>query len=185
VSLISTLQLLNGVFEECNISVSKALCIKLAARIETLKGVGKLTPPNYMLTHLTQIYTECTAKAVEGRLYSWKKKNVSGGGSTTTTPVKPPRKTAVKTPRSRAKKKALTPVESSADEASPDGLLEYDEQLASPSAGRGSNKRARSTPRSYVESGSSDESNDYVPCAKRIKAEPKNEKDVAFDEVEL
>jgi hypothetical protein len=185
VSLISTLQLLNGVFEECNISVSKALCIKLAARIETLKGVGKLTPPNYMLTHLTQIYTECTAKAVEGRLYSWKKKNVSGGGSTTTTPVKPPRKTAVKTPRSRAKKKAVTPVESSADEAGPEGLLEYDEQLASPSAGRGSNKRARSTPKSYVESGSSDESNDYVPCAKRIKAEPKNEKDVAFDEVEL
>ncbi|KAF1915520.1 hypothetical protein BDU57DRAFT_596018 [Ampelomyces quisqualis] len=73
--------LLHAVFEECNISFSKALCTKITTRIEAA-GI------------------DCTPKAVENRLYSWKKKNV---GSTTaasgSTPSKPTRVAKDKTPK--------------------------------------------------------------------------------------
>ncbi|XP_014554090.1 hypothetical protein COCVIDRAFT_105937 [Bipolaris victoriae FI3] len=84
--------ILHGVFEECNISFSKSLCAKIAQRVNDA-GV------------------ECTPKAIENRLYSWKKKNVSGAtglNSATSTPVQTP--ATPKTPRSRVKAKAEDPV---------------------------------------------------------------------------
>ncbi|KAJ4322181.1 hypothetical protein N0V94_002529 [Neodidymelliopsis sp. IMI 364377] len=113
--------LLHGVFEECQISFGKALCEKIAERVRAAGIEG---------------FTECTPKAVENRLYSWKKKNVktdSATGTPTTTPKKPaatPKKAATpRTPRAKKntpKKKVVSESEEDDDEGA----------LKSPSAGR-------------------------------------------------
>lgn len=41
-------QLLHGVFEECNISFGKALCAKIAERVNAT-GVGMLHPPTLFI----------------------------------------------------------------------------------------------------------------------------------------
>ncbi|KAH7074824.1 hypothetical protein BKA63DRAFT_414645 [Paraphoma chrysanthemicola] len=145
--------LLHGVFEECNISFSKALCEKLAQRVRAT-GV------------------EASSKAVENRLYSWKKKNVGSGTNATSTPSKV--LATPKTPNSRAKatgrkKKLATPSESEND--GPEGLID------SPSVKKSNSKRAKSTPkRSHAESedehGIAEVEEEYAPLAKKVKTEP-------------
>ncbi|KAH7386704.1 hypothetical protein DE146DRAFT_179366 [Phaeosphaeria sp. MPI-PUGE-AT-0046c] len=76
--------LLHAVFEESGISFSKALCNKIAERV---KATG----------------IDCTPKAVENRLYSWKKKNVSS-----TAPAPSPAKEASATPTPSKGAKAKT-----------------------------------------------------------------------------
>ncbi|KAJ4988674.1 hypothetical protein SVAN01_05807 [Stagonosporopsis vannaccii] len=92
--------LLHGVFEECQISFGKALCEKIAERVRAA-GIGVFT----------EGFTECTPKAVENRLYSWKKKNVTTtpnpftatGTATATAPNTPTK------PAARARKNPATP----------------------------------------------------------------------------
>ncbi|EFQ92096.1 hypothetical protein CFE70_001789 [Pyrenophora teres f. teres 0-1] len=81
---------LQGLFEECNISFNKALCTKIAERV-TAAGM------------------ECTPKAIENRLYAWKKKAISNGSginsSNSTSIKKPATATTSKAGGSRAKGK--------------------------------------------------------------------------------
>jgi hypothetical protein len=134
---------------------------------------------------------DCTAKAVENRLYSWKKKNVSGNTnlnsatntpsktSTASTPKSTPRPRAKATPR---KKKAVS---EELDSDGPQGLVDDDEVLLSPTKARGKRKMNGSAKPKYDQG--SDEENggdeeleeEYVPMAKRVKEEPAEEK-VAF-----
>jgi hypothetical protein len=135
-----------------------------------------------MLTHPP---AECTPKAVENRLHSWKKKNVSGTASVTSTPSKPAAATPKKTPgrakAGAAKKKAVTPPASTSDsENEPESLAEEN----TPSVARG--KRGLSTPkRSYAESdadSASEVEQEYVPMAKRVKTEPTEESEIQYDD---
>jgi hypothetical protein len=134
-----------------------------------------------MLTHPP---AECTPKAVENRLYSWKKKNVSGTASATSTPSKPaatPKKTPGRAKAGAAKKKAVTPPASTSDsENEPEGLAEE----GTPSAARG--KRGLSTPkRSYAESDAdsgSEVEQEYVPLSKCVKTEPAEGTDIQYDD---
>ncbi|KAL1793785.1 hypothetical protein ACET3X_008767 [Alternaria dauci] len=151
--------LLHGVFEECNISFNKTLCTKIAERVS---AAGM----------------ECTAKAVENRLYSWKKKNVSGQinlNSATNTPSKSSAAgTAKSTPRPRAK---ATPKKKQVSEE-----VDSDETL-SPTAARGKRGKSGGSKRKveYKESDAEDESEleeEYVSMAKRVKAEPVEEDEV-------
>jgi hypothetical protein len=127
---------------------------------------------------------DCTAKAVENRLYTWKKKNVGSGDGTpkvasTTKPATTP-----KTPKSRAKKQRLATPES----GSPEGLqsesdgLEQDSPLAS-------KKRKRATPKktvNYKETSGEDESEEqeYIPLQgwRKVKKEPIEDGAVMFGE---
>jgi hypothetical protein len=182
-SLTHPLQLLHGVFEECNISFTKPLCAKIAERVKA-SGLGKChrlpSAPLRIANICIAGANECSAKAIESRLYSWKKKNVSGGGGT-------PAKTPIKTPASRGKKqKVVTP---ELEHSGPEGLASSDEEVVSPSMNR---KRARSTPKKlYAESDQEDgeeeegeeEEKVYIPFGKRIKAEPVEREEV-FGEVE-
>ncbi|CBY01146.1 hypothetical protein IAQ61_012028 [Plenodomus lingam] len=147
--------LLHGVFEECNISFSKALCAKIAERVQ---AAGM----------------ECSAKAVENRLYTWKKKNISGNtnlnASTSNTPTKPAAKktSTPKTPRGRAK---TTPKKVVNYDNGTEGPMDDDEQLMSPSAARG--KRALSSASkgfSYAEPDSEPDNADIL-SSKRVKVE--------------
>lgn len=130
-------QLLHAVFEECNISFSKALCMKIAERVGNA-GVGTSSYsalsfhsptfhkpiPSVPCAASTDDCPECTPKAVENRLYSWKKKNVGSNPSATsttnnsTTPASTPSKPTAKkpatpkvprTPKSAGRKKVTTP----------------------------------------------------------------------------
>jgi hypothetical protein len=180
-STLTRTQLLHGVFEECNISFSKALCQKLAERVKT-GGIGtSITPlPPQSSPSFTDQQPDCTAKAVENRLYSWKKKNVGSGDATPKAAGTPKAATAPKTPKSRAKKQKVA---SESDE--PEGLQGEDE-AASPLAGR---KRQRATPKKnvdYKETDGEDDSDEkeYIPFQgwKRVKKEPVEEERVAFGE---
>ncbi|UPX12308.1 uncharacterized protein EKO05_0002862 [Ascochyta rabiei] len=116
--------LLHGVFEECQVSFGKALCEKLAERVRSAEIEG---------------FTECTPKAVENRLYSWKKKNVkpdtTNGDTAVTTPKKAsaPKKAAgtPKTPRAKKGSAKKQTAVSDEEEAGRD-----EEALKSPSVGR-------------------------------------------------
>ncbi|KAI8940859.1 hypothetical protein NX059_002120 [Plenodomus lindquistii] len=147
--------LLHGVFEECQISFSKALCAKIAERV-TAAGM------------------ECSAKAVENRLYTWKKKNVTGNtglnASTNNTTTKPSaaKTSTPKTPRGRAK---ATPRKKVVDyEDGAEGPVDDEEEITSPSAARGKRGLNGAGP-SYAEPDSETEEGD-APTAKRVKAEP-------------
>ncbi|KAL5121603.1 hypothetical protein ACEQ8H_000289 [Pleosporales sp. CAS-2024a] len=159
--------LLHGVFEECNISFSKALCGKIAERVSE-QGI------------------ECTAKAVENRLYSWKKKNVTGGGGT---PVKPGRDspakaaatttTTPKTPRARAKGSATKKARTSTPVQATEGHG-HESGHESPSVKRGGgNKRAREVLDKYAEQDAEDDDDESMSLSggvKRVKKEPVEEK---------
>jgi hypothetical protein len=148
--------------------------------------------PSY-LPHIELIShsLECTGKAVENRLYSWKKKNVSGN-SATNTATNTPSKAATgtpKTPRSRTK---ITPrkkkVSEEVESDGPEGLMDDDDddELLSPSAARGKRGRNGSQKPKYDETSDKEEEDDdvedtYVPMAKRVKEEPIDE-EVAFVE---
>ncbi|KAG9195832.1 hypothetical protein G6011_00953 [Alternaria panax] len=165
--------LLHGVFEECNVSFNKSLCTKIAERVS---AAGM----------------ECTAKAVENRLYTWKKKNVSGQtnlNSATSTPSKSSTATTPKsTPRPRAKAapRKNKAVSEEFDSDGPSALVNDDEAL-SPTKARGK-RSASGKPKPKYEEGSdkggkSIEIEEYVSLAKRVKVEPVEE-DAAFaDEV--
>ncbi|KNG45135.1 hypothetical protein DDE82_003108 [Stemphylium lycopersici] len=151
--------LLHGVFEECNISFSKALCSKIAQRV-------------------ADAGMPCTAKAIENRLYSWKKKNISGNSnlnSATSTPAKSALATPVKTPRSRAK---VTPRAKKGFLETPDGpegLVDDDEVLLSPTAARGKralNGKTQSYTEAEEEGEEEGDDEEFVPKAKKVKSEP-------------
>ncbi|OSS43764.1 hypothetical protein B5807_11529 [Epicoccum nigrum] len=127
-----------GVFEECNISISKALCEKIAARIRAANIEG---------------FTECTPKAVENQLYKFKKKSTAaaaaspaaGAGAAGAAPSNPgspsvSKKAAPKTPKTpktprakKAVKKATAPEPEEGDE----------EELVSPSPTKGRKRGAK------------------------------------------
>ncbi|KAF7672606.1 hypothetical protein GT037_009107 [Alternaria burnsii] len=166
--------LLHGVFEECNISFNKSLCTKIAERVS---AAGM----------------ECTAKAVENRLYSWKKKNVSGQtnlNSATNTPSKSSAANTPKsTPRARAKStpRKKKQVSEEVDSDGPSGLVDDDEVL-SPTAARGKRCLNGKVKPKYAEAsdnedGSVDVEEEYVPLAKRVKAEPVEDDEVLGDEL--
>ena len=119
-------------FEECQISFGKALCEKIAERVRAA-GIGTYflfpdssfsllllqkpvlhsRPPNGchrrpLTRGSAEGFTECTPKAVENRLYSWKKKNVTAATNSSTAAgaaaPETPKKTAA-----RAKKDPATP----------------------------------------------------------------------------
>ncbi|KAH3953298.1 hypothetical protein HBH70_028580 [Parastagonospora nodorum] len=153
--------LLHGVFEECNISFSKALCAKIADRVKTGYGI------------------DCTPKAVENRLYSWKKKNLPAAPSTGNTPSSTPK--TPKTPKVRAKATPKKIVLDESEEGGPEGLLES----PSPSVKRTSAKRQRSASKVvYVETDGSDVTEkEYIPYGgtKKIKREyAEDEGEVGF-----
>ena len=135
--------------------------------------------------------TDCTPKAVSHRLNNIRNNGKplpnGDGRSAASTPTKAA--TTPKTPRGRTKasatKKQPTRVDScnSDSDAGPEGVID-DDEVVSPSAGRGSTRRARSTPkRSYAETASSDDVSDvYVPLPKRVKSEPQEEPQYSFED---
>ncbi|KAF2999263.1 hypothetical protein E8E13_003297 [Curvularia kusanoi] len=143
--------LLQGVFEECNISFGKALCDKIAARVRAAGIEG---------------FTECTPKAVENRLYSWKKKNTTVPGDADATVPSTPNKaaktkkdaTASRTPRT--KKSAVKKVDSGAEED--------EAETMSPTKGR---KRAAK--------------GENVGEVKKVKTEPAEQEDDGFGAGEM
>ncbi|EOA89516.1 hypothetical protein ACJQWK_09165 [Exserohilum turcicum] len=144
---------LRGVFEECNVSFGKELCAKISQRV-------------------VDIGIECTPKAVENRLYSWKKKNTAGGAtnptsSATGTPAKPASATQ-KTPRSRNKATPRAKKEEDGDDG--------EEPLSPTPAPR---KRKSSAPKKASskekDSGDDDIEEDDFPKSKKVKAEPSEE----------
>jgi hypothetical protein len=137
------------------------------------------TSPHSSPSHADQ-QPDCTAKAVENRLYSWKKKNVGSGDATPKAAGIPKAATAPKTPKSRAKKQN---VNSESDE--PEGL-QGDAEAESPLAGR---KRQRATPKKnvdYEETDGEDGSDEmeYIPFQgwKKVKKEPTEDNNVLFGE---
>ncbi|CAN9436834.1 unnamed protein product [Alternaria alternata] len=166
--------LLHGVFEECNISFNKSLCTKIAERVS---AAGM----------------ECTAKAVENRLYSWKKKNVSGQtnlNSATNTPSKSSAANTPKStprPRAKASPRKKKQVSEDIDSDGPSGLMDDDEVL-SPTAARGKRGMSGGVKRKveYKESDAEEEGGveeDYVPMAKRVKAEPVENDEIFCDDL--
>jgi hypothetical protein len=127
-------------------------------------------------------FTDCTAKAVENRLYTWKKKNVGSGGDGT-----PKAASVPKTPKSRPKKQKLVTPESDF----PDGFLGEFEGLGGESP-LASKKRKRVTPKKtvdYKETSDEDESveEEYIPLGSRkhVKMEPVEEMPVFGENVPL
>ncbi|KAF2630450.1 hypothetical protein BU25DRAFT_489213 [Macroventuria anomochaeta] len=112
--------LLHGVFEECQISFGKALCEKIAGRVRATGIEG---------------FAECTPKAVENRLYSWKKKNVSTSTSNGETPASTPKKAATKPKKEPGTLKSPRAKKGSGKEKA-DEEEAGDEELKSPSQGR-------------------------------------------------
>ncbi|KAG9198380.1 hypothetical protein G6514_010224 [Epicoccum nigrum] len=116
--------LFQGIFEECNISISKALCEKIAVRIRAANIEG---------------FTECTPKAVENQLYKFKKKSTAAAAASPAAGASPSvsKKAALKAPKipraKKAAKKATTP--------EPDGGDE--EELVSPSPTKGRKRGAK------------------------------------------
>ncbi|CAI9627656.1 unnamed protein product [Alternaria burnsii] len=165
---------LHGVFEECNISFNKSLCAKIAERVS---AAGM----------------ECTAKAVENRLYSWKKKNVSGQTNLNSATNTPSKSSAANTPKSTPRPRAkATPrkkkqVSEDIDSDGPSGLMDDDEVL-SPTAARGKRGMSGGVKRKveYKESDAEEEGGveeDYVPMAKRVKAEPVENDEIFCDDL--
>ncbi|KAL1608705.1 hypothetical protein SLS59_001895 [Nothophoma quercina] len=116
--------LLHGVFEECQISFGKALCEKIAERVRAAGVEG---------------FTEVTPKAVENRLYSWKKKNVkidANGEAATATPNATPKKGVAKKGPATPKTKTPRAKKGAAKKKVDDEEAGDEDQLESPSAGR-------------------------------------------------
>jgi len=121
-----------------------------------------------------------SAKAIENRLYSWKKKNISGNTnldtSTNGTPTKPAA-SKVKTPRGRSKatpkKKKLN-----ASDSSPEGPMDDDEDIASPSAARG--KRFSTAASFSFAEPTSEKEDGGVLQNKRVKTESVENHDNSF-----
>jgi hypothetical protein len=70
----------------------------------------------------------------------------------------------------------------------PEGLLDDDEEVLSPSAARGKCGRNGSQKPKYDETSDEEEEDDdvedrYVPMAKRVKAEPVDEEDAVVEEL--
>ncbi|KAF1946975.1 hypothetical protein EJ02DRAFT_508171 [Clathrospora elynae] len=147
--------LLHGVFEECNISFSRALCAKITERVN---AAGM----------------EFTHKAVENRLYRWKKKIVSSSpvlnANTPNTPAK-----SIPTKISRPRPKATPKMKKGSEFSDDDGpqyLMDDDEMLASPSAARGK-RAAKGKKVAHAEAeGTDSEEEKYISMAKRVKTEP-------------
>ncbi|KAH4845546.1 hypothetical protein HBH75_179850 [Parastagonospora nodorum] len=131
------------------------------------------------LLFLKLTLADCTPKAVENRLYSWKKKNLPAAPSTGNTPSSTPK--TPKTPKVRAKATPKKIVLDESEEGGPEGLLES----PSPSVKRTSAKRQRSASKVvYVETDGSDVTEkEYIPYGgtKKIKREyAEDEGEVGF-----
>jgi hypothetical protein len=116
-------------------------------------------------------------------LYSWKKKNVSGQTNLNSATNTPSKSSAANTPKSTPRPRAkATPrkkkqVSEDVDSDGPSGLVDDDEEVLSPTAARGKRGISGGVKREiqYKESDAEDEGEveeDYVPMAKRVKAEP-------------
>lgn len=120
---------------------------------------------------LTLSSLDCTPKAIENRLYSWKKKNTSAGATTATTSApSTPAKTdgpKQKTPRSRVKSTPRVKKEKTEDE-------DENEEPSSPTPAR--RKRKAGTPKKASskekESGNEDVEEEDGPKSKKVKNEP-------------
>lgn len=109
-------QLLNGVFEECQISSAKPSVkrsLSASAPLASVGASGLLLNlfPHHITTTDTCLegFTECTPKSVENRLYMWKKKNVTAATASGDTPVSTPKKAAAKPEKGPSTLKAKTP----------------------------------------------------------------------------
>lgn len=129
-------------------------------------------------------FLDCTPKAVEGRLYSWKKKNISGNtnlNSATSSPVKEPK--TPKVPRSSNKKGTPFKKELFEGESDgPEGLVDdKNELLLTPTPAR----RKRKVIETYEETQSDDDDNVgvYVPKSK-IKTEHAEEEEFTIEGLE-
>ncbi|KAI0575364.1 hypothetical protein PtrSN002B_007188 [Pyrenophora tritici-repentis] len=103
--------LVRCVFEECNVSFSKGLCAKIAERV-TAAGM------------------ECTPKAIENRLYSWKRKATSSGSginSSASTPVKKPAAAPATSKAAASRTKGKGKKVNDGD--SPEGLVDDEEAM--------------------------------------------------------
>jgi hypothetical protein len=126
---------------------------------------------------------DCTPKAVENRLYSWKKKNLPAAPSTGNTPSSTPK--TPKTLKGRAKATPKKTVRDESEEDGSEGLLES----PSPSVKRASAKRQRSASKVvYAETDGSDVTKEeYIPFGgtKKIKREyAEDEGEVEFTTAE-
>lgn len=124
-----------------------------------------------------------SAKAIENRLYSWKKKNVSGNtglnADTNGTPTKQkPATPKAKTPRGRTKATPKKKVINDSD-SGPEGPMDDDEEAMSPSAARGK-RSLTETSFSYAEP-TSEAEDGGAPKAKHVKTEPAEDHDNSFD----
>jgi hypothetical protein len=126
-------------------------------------------------------------------LYSWKKKNVSGQAnlnSTTNTPSKSSAADIPKSiplPRTKTTPRKKKQVSEEVDSDGPSGLIDDDEVL-SPTAARGKRGMSGGVKRKleYKESDAEEEGaaeEDYVPMAKRVKAEPVENDEIFCDDL--
>jgi hypothetical protein len=125
-------------------------------------------------------------------LYSWKKKNVSGQTNLNSATNTPSKSSAANTPKFTARPRAKdTPrkkkqVSEDVDSDGPSGLIGDDEVL-SPTAARGKRDMSGGVKREvdYKESYAEEEGEveeDYVPMAKRVKAEPVENDEILCDD---
>jgi hypothetical protein len=173
--LLTSAQLLKGIFHFCDIKSSAPLLSYLAKQIGT--GTSSSLHPFFHSISPTSHATDCTPKAVSHRLTNLRNTGKPLNGTPSKSAVTFKAATTPKTPRSRAKKQKLPSPESD----SPEGLQdESDGGLEeSPLA---SKKRKRVTPKKtvdYKETSSEDESveEEYIPLGSRkhVKTEPVEE----------
>ena len=126
-------------------------------------------------------------------MYSWKKKNVSGQANLNSTTNTPSKSSAADIPKSiplpRTKKtpRKKKQVSEEVDSDGPSGLIDDDEVL-SPTAARGKRGMSGGVKRKleYKESDAEEEGaaeEDYVPMAKRVKAEPVENDEIFCDDL--
>jgi hypothetical protein len=125
-------------------------------------------------------------------LYSWKKKNVSGQTDLNSATNTPSKSSAANTPKSTPRPRAkATPrkkkqVSEDVDSDGPSGLV--DDEVLSPTAARGKRGMSGGVKREvqYKESDVEEEGEveeDYVPMAKRVKAEPVENDEIFRDDL--
>ncbi|CAN9340553.1 unnamed protein product [Alternaria alternata] len=153
-----------------------------------LKGIFefhdiKSTGP--LLDYLANKIGDCSAKAVSHRLAKLRNGSTTranNGTSGSPTPKSTPRARAKSTPR---KKKQVS---EEVDSDGPSGLVDDDEVL-SPTAARGKRCLNGKVKPKYAEAsddedGSVDVEEEYVPLAKRVKAEPVEDGEILGDELD-
>lgn len=121
----------------------------------------------------TKLASDCTAKAVENRLYSWKKKNTSGSTNLNTATSTPTKKvTTPKTPGSRQKATPRKKKEQlDEDSDGPQDLFSIKQDSLSPTPAH-HKRKADQTSCTESQSEDGDIEGLYTPKKSKVKMEP-------------